>query len=342
MFCLVLNDIVSWKGLKYVEHYQSKKYLKVIGNKYKTIQEYKNCNFDEKYNDLKDDYHWKSIKNEFSKWSDDNIFMEAHNTFLRKNYYKMKPHLSKASINLYIDITSCWNKYGIEEIGINPELKKKNVTRYAELVDDDGDMISIMHMKMHKTDVFDDNEKLKYVKKTFSHDISMVQKLFDNVIIHFDGRKNVYCGGDKAFKTQNEFYINNKKVRMITPQKSRSDKQKLKLTKKKKNEIARLNEKLLTITEGTLRYLNCFAKIKSLEEEIKIINKKTEHNYTKKEKEILGNRNVVERNFCDTKKNERIALRKDHRIIDFMSFVYIANLKILTNKYGDTLDDPFN
>ncbi len=34
-------------------------------------------------------YHWKSIYNEFNKWSHDNIFEDAFNDFIKKFYFKI-------------------------------------------------------------------------------------------------------------------------------------------------------------------------------------------------------------------------------------------------------------
>ena len=33
------------------------------------------------------EYHWKTISNEFIKWTKDGIFKEAFNTFLINNYF---------------------------------------------------------------------------------------------------------------------------------------------------------------------------------------------------------------------------------------------------------------
>ncbi len=55
VFYFVLNDIVKWKSLTIA---------KMITSKY--------------------DNHWKSIENEFGKWSKDQIFKDAYVTFLQK------------------------------------------------------------------------------------------------------------------------------------------------------------------------------------------------------------------------------------------------------------------
>ena len=49
--------------------------------------------------------------------------------------------------------------------------------------------------------------------------------------------------------TKTEFTCNNKKVTIITPRKIRSEKQKIKLTKKYNNELKLLEEKILKIND---------------------------------------------------------------------------------------------
>ena len=58
-FIYVLNDISKWESLKIINN---------NGNK---------------------TYHWKSIYNEFNKWSHDNIFEDAFNDFIKKFYFKI-------------------------------------------------------------------------------------------------------------------------------------------------------------------------------------------------------------------------------------------------------------
>ena len=88
-FCELLNDVNKWKAL----------------SKLQTITSTKT-------------YHWKLIQNEFYRWDKHNVFINAHNKFIRKYYFIMKPKLKKLGIKLCIDTTSIWNKYGIECIAV--------------------------------------------------------------------------------------------------------------------------------------------------------------------------------------------------------------------------------
>ena len=169
MFLLVHNDIVKWKSLQHIKDYKPKKY--------------KDKNLDAK------DYHYKTIQNEFLRWSNLDIFIESHNRYLKKYYYFLKPHLEKIGIKLFIDTTCIWNKYGVEYIAIHPEYRKKKCTKIASLVDSDGDIISIVNFIINES--IEANNDYEYVKKTFSHDVKIIQELFDNVIIPFDKRKKI-------------------------------------------------------------------------------------------------------------------------------------------------------
>ena len=53
---------------------------------------------------------------------------------------------------------------------------------------------------------------------------------------------------------------------------------------------------------------------------------------TKKEKKILKKRHKIDNVFASIKKYDRIMLRKEHKIINYMSFVYIAMMDCLKNK----------
>jgi hypothetical protein len=213
MFCLLCNDIVKWESLKITKDYNPKKYGK-DGDK---------------------GYHYGTIKNFFNEWCKKNIFIEAHNRFLRKYYFILKPHLKKLGINLCIDTTVIWNKYGIECVGVHPEFHKKNGTKIGTLVDSDGDIISIINMIINNS--IGHLNDYEFVKKTFNHDVTIMQDLFDNIIVHLDRRKNIFCGGDKAFKTNNIITHNNKNVIIITPKRTHSDKQTKKIIKNLRNKI---------------------------------------------------------------------------------------------------------
>lgn len=313
LFCLLDNDIVKWKSLQLTKIYKPKKII---------IDDDK-------------DFHYGSVKNFFNKWCEKGVFVEAHNRFLKKYYYKLKPHLKKLKIDLYIDTTTIWNKYGIEGVGVHPEYRKKNATKIGTLVDSDGDIISIINMMINLSP--GNLNGHEFIKKTFNHDVTIIQELFNNVIVHLDGRKNINLCGDKAFKTQKTISHNNKHVNIITPARSRSDKQKKKMVKCLKNKIKMIDLSLKCLAKTEKKYLNFICKKTMIEEKIVQLDTKQKFNYKKQEKEILEKRHVVENNYCALKKSERIVIRKDHKIQNFISFIMIAELKRITTKYYDEI-----
>ena len=121
----------------------------------------------------------------------------------------------------------------IIDIGVHPEYKKKNATKIGSIVDSDGDILSILNFIVNKTIVKDND--FEYTKKTFNHDVKIMQDLFDNILIHFDGRKNIYCGAcmvgtdhagaDKSFITKDKIKCQTRDTIIITPKRKRSVRQ---------------------------------------------------------------------------------------------------------------------
>jgi hypothetical protein len=84
-FIYVLNDVVKWKSLRL-------------------------------FNPLKKEYHWKSIYNEFNKWSHDNIFKDAFNEFIKVNYFKISQIKKNKKLNMFIDVTKIYNKLLLQDL----------------------------------------------------------------------------------------------------------------------------------------------------------------------------------------------------------------------------------
>lgn len=317
-FLLIQNDIVKWKSLQHTKNYSPKKYKNKILDKEK-------------------DYHYKTIQNEFNRWAKLDIFNEAHNRYLRKYYYILKQYLKKLKIKLYIDTTCVWNKYGVEYIGVHPEYRKKKATKIASLVDSDGDIISIINFIINET--VENNNGYEYVKKTFSHDVKIIQELFDNIIVEFDKRKKINVGGDKAFKTQEVIIHNDKSVTIITPKRKHSDRQIKKMIKKKTKDIQEIKNKIKNLEKTKKRYLNYMCKIIKLEEDINELKKDKKNTYSKNEKEMFSERFKVEDNYKNLKKSERIVIRKDRKIKTYMSFIFMDELKRIINKYIKVINE---
>jgi hypothetical protein len=169
----MLNDINKWSFISKLKDYNSK---------------YK--------------YHYKSIYNKFLYWSKNNVFKNA---FYNYNF-KLNTNL------LLIDATSINNKYGSESVVINPEYKKKKITKLS--------IISNEFNFIHSVEVFDlKTQNKNYNYNTSVHDVKMIKKSLENVKINNDSNY-FYLLGDKGYKTKEIFKLNNKIVKIITPDKS--------------------------------------------------------------------------------------------------------------------------
>ena len=197
-FTLILTDIVCWESLE---------------------NTYNNSN----------KYHWKSIYNEFNKWSTDGIFKDAYFKFMKENYFKMSKVKKNKKINLFIDVTKISNKAGSENIGINSEYKKKNARSLSVICDDNKLPLSTVPVK---TNLY----KTKTSKHTISHDITSVQRTLDQ--IPFDLPKSVLVNiiGDKGYVSSKKYNVFDKKINITHPKRKN---QKVQNTKKENKVLAK-------------------------------------------------------------------------------------------------------
>ena len=72
-------------------------------------------------------YHYKTVYNEFNKWSKDGIFEKAFLIFMKENYFKISKVKQNKKINLFIDVVKISNKLGSEFVTINGEYRKKKM-----------------------------------------------------------------------------------------------------------------------------------------------------------------------------------------------------------------------
>src|SRR5436309_14511105 len=71
-FIRVLNDVTKWESLSLI-------------------------------NQNENTYHWKSIYNEFKKWTAKNVFIDAHHNFLQNNYFKISRITKSKKLNIFVD-----------------------------------------------------------------------------------------------------------------------------------------------------------------------------------------------------------------------------------------------
>jgi len=198
--CLIeinkLNEHIDRK--RYKVKYSDEYYLNFIFymlndiNKWSFIVKLKDYN-------SKFKYHYKTIYNKFIYWSKNKVFYNAFYNY----HFKQNTNL------LLIDATSINNKYGSECIVINPEYRKKKITKLS--------VVSNKNNFIHSVEVFEiKNENDKY--KTSVHDVKMISKSLDKINVN---NKSKYFNllGDKAYKTKENYKLNKKSIKIITPDK---------------------------------------------------------------------------------------------------------------------------
>jgi hypothetical protein len=202
MIYYMLNDVNNWKFLSN---------LKLCKSEYK--------------------YHYKTIYNKFRLWTSLKVFENAF-----KNYNT----IYKTNL-LLIDATSINNKYGSENVVMNPEYRKKKVTKLSLIVNTNGFIYSVSYFDIK-------NKNNNY--STAVHDVIMINKNLININKVNNESKYFYLLGDKAYKTQEKLKLDNKIVKIVTPDKKNA--------KNKNKNTKFLNKKLKKRTK--VENVNCFIK----------------------------------------------------------------------------------
>ena len=154
-------------------------------------------------------FHWKSIYNEYLKWSNDGIFELAYKQFLTEHYFKMSRLVNNTNINLFIDVTKINNKYGSEKVAINVEYKKKNVTSLSVICDSNKIPLGFQYVDINVR---------PGKKNSFKHEIKNVQNTLDTIPINFDDH-NVNIMGDKGYVCKDKYKLGKLNLPLICPKK---------------------------------------------------------------------------------------------------------------------------
>jgi len=208
------------------------------------------------------DGSYLNVYKQYCRWNKKGIF-EA-------SFYNLTLNI-KDTEDVLIDASAFSNKYGSENVTINSEYTKKNITKLSFITTKEGAILSIKPFEVN-------NKKIIYAKqektiKTTEHDSKSIQKTVDLINKKI---KIVNIIGNKEYKTTNIIIKNKEKIKIITPNK-----------KNQKNNLNSHEENLKM--KGRYKIENVFGNIKM--------------------------------------KNERIMLRKDTKLINFMGWVYIASLE---------------
>jgi len=107
--------------------------------------------------------HWNTINNEYRKWNKYNIFETAYKRLLTLGYYKLSYIKKSKTMNLFIDVTKINNNLGSENVGINCEYKKKNITALQFIVDEYKIPLGVMPLELNniKDTKYKNNNKNK-------------------------------------------------------------------------------------------------------------------------------------------------------------------------------------
>ena len=210
------------------------------------------------FKDTEKENHYKTIYNEFNRWSKDGIFEKAYYKFISENYFKLS-HINKnKTLNLYIDVTKISNKYGVENIGVNCEYKKKNITAIQMICDDNKIPLGISYLenKNIKGQPYKSNKKLDKNNKpcitsrsTLEHEIMGIQKTLNTIPSEIRPYKQVKLIGDKGYISKNTYNVFDKTVQIITPI--------------KKNEKRKHTKKEINLLDKRHKVENIFASLKA-------------------------------------------------------------------------------
>ena len=197
----VVEQILPVKRRRiYSNEYYLSKFVYVLNN---------NIKWELLYDINKPKCHWKTIYNEYLRWSSNNIFKIAWELFMKNNYFRLVIASKSKYLKLFIDVTKINNKRGVVGITINNEYSKKNITPLTIIGDNNNLPISVSVLN-YKT-------IYKNGRRSCSHDVSGIQTGLDNIPLSIPQYMRVSLTGDKGYITSNSYTINNKNVKIVSP-----------------------------------------------------------------------------------------------------------------------------
>ena len=219
-----VNELDKKRHNKYKNKYTNEYYINMMMYLLKDINSWsflKNINGYGNNDKSVQKFHYGTIKNKFYNWTKKDIFIRA---------FEKYKNINTNTNLLYIDATSIHNKKGNEGVIINHENKKKKITKLSVICTKEGFINSIVPFKINKI--------LKNEIKTGVHDVKMIDESLNNVHVIKNKSKNYYLIADKAYKNKETKQLNNKPIKMITPDKKNAINKNSKFENKKlKNRI---------------------------------------------------------------------------------------------------------
>jgi hypothetical protein len=161
----IFNEVINnkYNKTKHITYYSNEYYLTNIFemlndiNKWETLKKLKSYN-PVIINNKISNTHFSTIRKKFNKWSNDGIFELAFNKCI---------NLTKKNedIKLSIDASFINNKYGIEDIALNIDNKKKKASKISLITDTNKFIYSILSIKINKNEIIKIDKRKKENKK---------------------------------------------------------------------------------------------------------------------------------------------------------------------------------
>ena len=192
------------------------------------------------------------------------------------------------SIKLSIDSSFINNKYGIEDIALNIDNKKKRVSKISVISDKNKFIYSILSIKINEKEIEkidrrkkeNKNKKNKKKREGFIHDVNTIQDSLDKINKIYNFNK-ITLMADKGYISTNDYYYNNNQIILLTYKKRNQIQNEEEIQNKLKeriyveNTISNLkkNERIMTRKDHKIKSYMGFVYLASLINNIKKINK---------------------------------------------------------------------
>jgi len=296
------NEYFIDKILEYTKNFNSWSQYGVVLNKYTNLPK----------------FHHKYLNEIYVKWSRLHIFEIVHKKLLNFNY---TPNITNNTLNLNSDVTCISNTYGSENVGLNPEYMKKNVTKLGFLNDENNVVLSVVAV---------DNNKIFPTYKTLCSDLTTIQPLLNTLLVDIKNDVQIKINTDKGYISNYEYNYKNNEVKIITPPKQKTITQTKKQISALKKKIELFNAKNNMYKhkygEKSKNYTNGQNKLKNIKLKINEMNNYIKIKKEKKEEKHKTKRYIIENYFSKLKRIPKLYVRTDKTLNTFMSTIFLAIL----------------
>lgn len=228
----------KYKNKKFNIKYSNDYYLSMILKLLNVYNAWEYLKYDKMYIS-KSKYHYKTIYNKFIYWSSIDIFRKAFNNF--NINYSNNNHTN----TLIIDATIINNLYGSDNVALNRSNFKHNATNLSIIADTNKIIYSPLICPINRKIT---NKGYEYF--TMQSDVKMIDSHIKDLEYMTNNNSKYYTLlGDKGYKTSNKFWLHNKPINIITPDKSNS-----------KNKISIVHKLKLKNNRRKIEHINAILK----------------------------------------------------------------------------------